>query len=40
MGWSSPEATKVDGWADGDYARAIALGSCPIMTSPAVIWLS
>jgi hypothetical protein len=24
----------VGGWADGDYARVIALGSCPIMTSP------
>jgi hypothetical protein len=31
---------KVDGWDDGDYMRVIALGSCPIMTSPAVIWLS
>jgi hypothetical protein len=35
--WQWPEPTEVDGWADGDYARVIALGWCPIMTSPAVI---
>jgi len=34
---NSLEATRVDYWADGDYARVIALGSSPDHDIPAVI---